>query len=69
MSITPVFDAVLADSDPDIYLAGNIFPWPVRKDFAETWRNIGCPGEWVPVDPRWKAKVTGVFASGGRIES
>lgn len=34
MSLTPIFDAVLADSDCDIFLAGNIFPRPVTDPFA-----------------------------------
>lgn len=28
MSLTPVFDATLADSAPDIWQASHIFPWP-----------------------------------------
>lgn len=35
MSLTPVFDAVVADSEPDLFLASEIFPRP------------GLTAEWV----------------------
>lgn len=69
MSLTPIFDAVLADSDPDIFLAGSVFPRPVSKDFAETWRDIGCPAAWTPaVVPDftdWSAIRQPIWAAGG----
>jgi hypothetical protein len=34
MSDTPLFDAVLAESDPDIFLASTVFPIP--KESPET---------------------------------
>lgn len=43
MSLTPVFDEVLADSDPDIFLASNLFPIPVTESLAAALTRIGHP--------------------------
>lgn len=46
MSLTPIFDEVLADSDPDIFLASNIFPNPVVRaieTLQEALTRIGHP--------------------------
>jgi hypothetical protein len=37
MSLTPTFDAVLAESDPDIFLASNIFPRPALYTDIRRW--------------------------------
>ena len=58
-SSTPIFDAVLADSEPDLFLAGNVFPRPVSF-YAALVRN-GHPGVaqhvWAVPDTRYKSKV------------
>lgn len=50
MSRTPIFDAVLADSEPDIFLAGLIFSRPVVETLREALVRIGHPAvsgiEW-----------------------
>lgn len=46
MSLTPVFDAVLADSDPDIFLASKVFPQPVAESLQQALTRIGHPGVW-----------------------
>jgi len=43
LSLTPIFDAVLADSEPDIFLAGLIFPRPVTETLREALGRIGHP--------------------------
>jgi hypothetical protein len=43
MSLTPVFDAVLADSEPDLFLAGSIFPRPGLDSFEAALIRAGHP--------------------------
>lgn len=59
MSLTPIFDATLADAPRNIWQASNIFP---RPDFAALWADLlpEAP-EWAVADSRLKAKVTGRF--------
>lgn len=42
MSITPIFDATLADAPVNIWQASNIFP---RPDYASLWARLGLPQE------------------------
>lgn len=56
MSITPVFDATVKASDPDLHKASTIFPQP-----STHW-------SFAPVDPRYYGKVTGDFSK-ARITS
>lgn len=66
MSLTPIFDAVLADSEPDLFLAGTVFPRPGLVE-APIRSFLGMEvAPWqqgFAVDPRWKARVRGVFGS------
>jgi hypothetical protein len=43
MSLTPTFDAVLAESDPDIFLASTVFPNETSETLAESLTRIGHP--------------------------
>ena len=43
MSLTPIFDAVLADSEPDLFLASDIFPRPVTDSFEAALIRAGHP--------------------------
>ena len=63
MSLTPIFDAVLADSDPDIFLAGNVFPRPAVSYGDWLWAKAQKFAE----DPRWKAQVRGEFTDWSAI--
>ena len=63
MSLTPIFDAVLADADCDIWLAGNIFP---RPTLVADWVREALHIELLPwqrdfLDSRYRAKVRAEF--------
>lgn len=66
MSLTPIFDAVLADSEPDIFLAGNIFPRPgLVADWVREYLGIeATPWQRLlmeRLDPRYRAKGIAKF--------
>lgn len=68
MSITPVFDQTIAASEPDLWRASKIFPqFPLAQQVADGLGVPLMPGlvpdspEWAVLDPRFYAKVTGVF--------
>jgi len=43
MTDCPIFDAVLAESDPDIFLASTVFPNGAPESLAEALTLIGHP--------------------------
>lgn len=66
MSITPIFDATVKASDPDLYKASTVFPQPsvgrapaYAKWLLVEWDRIEA--QWGYNDPRFYAKVTGEF--------
>lgn len=71
MSQNPIFDAVLADSEPDLFLASSIFPRPVTESLEEALARIGHPrfakGSMIPTPDdsflyaRFKSRVLGVW--------
>ena len=69
MSLTPIFDAVLADSEPDIFLASPVFPRPqfargglVPNPYDDRLDSILYSFySFAAMDPRYRAKVTGQF--------
>ena len=45
MSLTPIFDAALADAPVGLWLVSDIFPWP---DYASLWERLHVdPKDWV----------------------
>ena len=56
MSLTPIFDAVLADSEPDIFLAGLVFPRPTMFTKGGL---IGKPVTLANWNDHWPSKPVG----------
>jgi hypothetical protein len=70
MSLTPIFDAVLADSEPDIFLAGDIFPRPgLAADWVREFLGIEVtPWQRILMErtpANWWPRTKGIWAAGG----